>query len=259
MAGEPKIFTKNYVHEDDVFSISHGSAEFPNAYDRDVISQFIATGSELDSTTVTAEIVFMDGVDAVDRDIDTIMLLNHNLKAWKLEYWDGAAWAAIPGVTFTVNAEANQVISFTKVNTTKVLLTATSTIVADATKKIGELIICALTLQFGNDLSSYAETHAEMVSEYEMIDGTVERAVTKWTANRFSKYGCRWEVSAISVTERDALFAVKEDTAPFLWQPESIQRPYRVFFVQWSSGWAEEYYTTIKTTGYNIKGTFKEV
>lgn len=260
MAGEPKVFSKNYVNEDDTFVISHGSSEFVNAYDRDVDTQFIATGSETDGTVVTAEILFYDGVDAVSRDIDTIMLLNHNLKAWKLEYWDGAAWVAIPEATFTTNVEANQVISFTQVTTSKVLLTATTTFLpADATKKIGELAICLHTLTLEKDFSSYKESHLDMSTEYEMIDGTVERAITKWTTNRFSKYGCKWGVRGISVTARDVLYAVKQEAAPFLWQPESLQRPYRIFYVHWTSVWTEEYYTDFKGTGIDVDATFKEV
>jgi len=260
MAGEPKIFTKNYINGDDTFTVSHGSATIARCYDRDSISQFISAGANSDSTTVTIEAEFYEGSDpAPNRVFDHLIMLNYNLKDWKLQYWTGAAWADITETIFTTDTENNRVISFAAKTAAKVKLIANKTKVANEEKKVGEFIVCNLTHTFSQELSEYREAWDEKTSDYELADGTQERAFVKWTDNRLGKYGCRWTTRAVTPTERDLLFAVKEDGNPFLWQPESTQRPYRIFYVHWMSKWAERYFTNYKGTGLNVSGTFREV
>jgi len=259
MAGEPKIFTKNYINADDTFTVSHGSATISRCYDRDNTSQFISSGANDDTTVVTIEAEFYEGADPVDREFDRLILLNYNLKEWKLQYWTGSAWADITETVFTADTLSNVIISFDAITASKVKLVMTTTKVADEEKKVGQFIVCDLTHEFADDLSDYAENWDETSTDYQLADGTQERAFVKWTDYRLGKYGCKWTTRAVSSAERDLLFAIKEDGNPFLWQPESSQRPYRIFYVHWMSGWAEKYFANFKGTGINVSATFREV
>ena len=53
---EPKIYTKNYVSADDIFTVSHGSSASANLYDRDHDSKWVSSGAADDDTTTAATI-----------------------------------------------------------------------------------------------------------------------------------------------------------------------------------------------------------
>lgn len=259
MAGEPKIFTKNYVNDDDVFTVTHAEDIFDLAYDRDTNSQYASVEANNDTITVTATIEFYEGADPVDREFNRLMVFNHNLKDWKLQYWDDSAWQDIAETVFTTDSENNRIITFDAITSAKVMLTMNKTKVADEEKKIGEILICKELHQFELGFSSYRESFEEMVRKYKLADGSYERAYIKWAGDRLSKYGCHWGVEAVSVSERNKLFAIKEIGDFFLWQPESVTRPYRVFLVYWDSPWQEQYFGNRKCGDYNIEAKFKEI
>src|SRR3954468_18215457 len=89
MTTEPKFYTQNAVDVESIFTVSHGSGTIGNIYDRDSDTQWLSSGANSDSTQISIEIQFSEA-----RDIDTVLIVNHNLKDVTVTYWNGAAYAA---------------------------------------------------------------------------------------------------------------------------------------------------------------------
>lgn len=125
-------------NENAVVTVSSGSSLRNRMRDRRYTTQWSSNGSD-DSTTETIEVDFGVAVD-----VDFIQLLNFNWKAFTIKY-DVAGTPtdfSVP-IAETVNAEVNSLIydGFTPVSTQKIYIEIDSTIVADAEKVIGELLI----------------------------------------------------------------------------------------------------------------------
>jgi hypothetical protein len=136
---------ENFVNAQDTIMLSDGlGGEY--LYDQKPASQAYSSGSgEGVPWTVTVEFKDRAG-DAISRTFNRLILLNHNLAQFYLEYWNGSAWVAIAESVFgagTPNADDNLFIEMVaSVASTKLRLTATNTIAAVAEKLLGELKAC---------------------------------------------------------------------------------------------------------------------
>ena len=98
-------------------------------------SGWVTDGSvDSDNTTLT--------VDFVDSHIiEDIILIDHNFKAYTIQYWTGAIYDDFSTpIAETVNTAVTTRHNFTAVTTTKLLLTITGTMVADADKYLKQFI-----------------------------------------------------------------------------------------------------------------------
>lgn len=258
MATEPKIFSKNYVSDDCVIVVNYGDGSKANAYDRDNASLWQTSGANDDDVAATYEVEFYEGDVATPRLIDSFFVVNHNLKAWTLEYWNGTAWVTL--ATETVDAATTTFKSFTAVTASKIRLTATATQVADAEKHVGEIIACALTLDVGSDIEGgYAPSCREQAKEVMLGDGSIHKAVSVFGQTRTQKYQAKVSFGYLSEVQRLALKAIREAGEPFLWQPESISRPSEIYLVHWANTWNEKYASTYKGAGVDVVLDLKEV
>ena len=258
MSTEPKIFTKNYISKDNTFVATHGQASTPYLYDADPATKWLTSGANDDDTLVSIIVTFYEGSVAATRTIDRFMLLNHNLKTWNLYYWHSVdGWTAL--CNETADAAANTIKSFTAVATTSLKLEVTATQTVDAEKYIGEMIACALTMDIGYDFSSYEEEWREKKTSLTMADNSIHMIYMKFTANRYTKYGAKCMLSYLPVATLDNLQTIKEACAPFLFQPESITRPEKIYFVHWTNPWAPRYVTSYKGVGYQLPIEVDEV
>lgn len=262
---EPRIFTKNYVSQDDTITVSHGDATKAYLYDRDNASQWMSSGANDDATQISIEVVFKEGSTAVDRTIDSFFLINHNLKNWDLEYWNGSAWAALANE----NADDGDYTfkSFGEVTTSKIRLLCDETQTADAEKAVGEMIACALQMDFGQlqDLVGMERRDRERTREITLGDGSEHRMVTLWTKNRATKYTMRATVMFTDEAGqgwgefRAQLKAIVDARRPFLWQPESVTHPDEVFLVRQEEPWSERYVSSYKGAGIEVPLSLSEV
>jgi hypothetical protein len=223
----------------------------------------LSSGANSDATTITIDVVFKEGTTAVNRAIDSLFLINHNLKNWDFYYWDGAAYQLVAHED--TDAAANTIKSFGSVTTSKVRLVCDSTQSVNAEKYIGEMIVCALQMDIGHDLKSYEVRHRERSREILLGDGSIHKMITRWTQYRTEKYECRAVVEFLNTsghtpeTERLTLKAIINSRLPFLWYPESSQRPAEIFLVRNSGPWADRYVSGYKGAGFEVSLDLREV
>lgn len=259
---EPKLYTRNYIDEESVISMSSfvgagGQTTTPYLFDRDPDSKFTTDGADDDADQVFIDIEFFeDGVE-VERTIDRVMLINHNFKRWAFDYWDGSAWVESLFVE-TDDADVS-VKTITPITAQKIRFVVDQTQIANAEKFAGEMIACELLAAPAQDMDAYEPSYRELSAEQIMGDGSLHKVVTRWAQNKTQRYEANVSFSYLSESDRLELKAIREGAEPFLWQPESAARPGEVYFVHWSSPWAERYVTSYKGAGTKINMRLKEV
>jgi hypothetical protein len=251
MTTEPKLYSKNAIDDDSEFTVSSGSTVIANIFDRDSESQWESSGEDDDANAIEIIVEFPEA-----RDIDTAMVINHNLSDITIQYWTGAAWASWSNELSVVDDFTK--LTGTKRSTTKMRLTASATQTADEEKAIGELIYCSLALDFGRDFKSYEVGAREKVSLNTLGDGTIHQVMTLFSTNRTQKYECRFQIQYLSVDNLEIYQSLKEVGDPLIWQPESVSRPDQVFlvYIQGPVRWA---YSEFKGAGVTLNGDLREV
>lgn len=254
---EPKIYTKNYLSEDDTVSVTSGSGSFANAYDRDYDSRWLTSGANSDATTVTITIIFFEGSVAIDRTIDRLIVLNHNWKNFVISYWDGSAYQT--WLTVTGNTTADTVHTLASHTISEMKIEITNTIVTNAEKFAGEIIPCALQLDIGQDMAMYEVVYSKNAIATRMGDGGVQQQVKRFSANRFEKYEASVAFDYISASVLASLDTIKKTGKPFLWQPEYTARPKEVYLVNWIDSFRYRYVSMYKTAGFHVEFALAEV
>lgn len=254
---EPKIYTRNYIDDECTLSFSHGSTFGSRLYDRDKGSQYVTEDADDDTEEMSIEVDFKEDGVAQEREIDTVILLNHNLRNPELEYWDGSNWQPLDSESNVTSSTT--VFSFTAVETTKIRLNCLDTQDPDEEKAIGEIIACAVQLEFSQDLESYEVQFRQMASEVTLIDGSIHRTVVKHSLNRSNKYEARGRFIYLTAAEVDSLTSIKDSGEPFLWHPETTARPAEIYYVHWTGPLRYRYVSDYKSAGYALDWEFKEV
>lgn len=104
---------------------------------RGFFAGWVTTGS-VDADNTTFEIDWVD-----ERTVDSIFLLKHNFKAFTVQYWNGATYQNFsPAISETTNTEMDSFYSVTGVDTSKIKITITGTMVADADKYLYYAAAC---------------------------------------------------------------------------------------------------------------------
>jgi hypothetical protein len=254
---EPIIYTKNYVNADDVFTVSHGSGAWGNAYNRDKSSQWQSTGAADDTTAVQIDITFYENATAISRAIDRLILINHNLKDFVIYYWDGTTYQT--WLTVTGEEVANSVITLSPQTIAKARIIMTATQTANQDKAIGELILCQEMLNIGADLQTYDVAFREKSKTLLMGDGSIQKVLVYWSPHRTEKYEAKVKFTQISQATLLALAAIKEVGLPFLWYPESEAQPDLIYYVHWANTLKWKYTTPYKAAGLDVEIDLKEV
>ncbi len=217
----------------------------------------MSSGANSDLTDVTLTITFYEGSQAASRTIDSLLMINHNVKAFDVYYWNGSAF--VLWHSFTGLAASYTFYSLSSQTTSKVQIIFHTTQVANQEKAVGELNMMALLLDWGQDLTSYNVQFRQYVKDLMMGDGTLQRAVVRWTYNRIEKYECQWGLNLATDALLASLLAIKALGIPFLWYPESISRPSEIWYVHWYDPRQYNYSSFVKSAGNLIQAMFKEV
>ena len=261
----PLIYEPNLIDSDtDTISVSSGTATIDFIYDYKGSIQWQTQGSN-DATQEIIDIMFLnvDG-NKMQRNIDRIVLINCNLKSFKLQSsnWNGStwsAWADIAGTTFITNSDNNLVISITNAIYWRVRLVMNTTIVADDEKKIGQLIFTVVKYELPEPMSVYNIKNVIGSSIYRLYDGKGVKIV------RHDKYAANIEFRQISETVRNELKSISEQHKSFLWIPEPYDEngdDYKLeefYLVHWIKPYEEKYFTVVKGAGYNLRIQVEEV
>lgn len=254
---EPLIFTKNFVNADDVFTVSHGSGAIGNIYNRDKDSLWMSDGADDDATEATIEVAFYEGLTAISRTIDRLILVNHNLADFEVFYWDGSqyvSWLNVTGETL-----ATSVKTLSEQTTTKVKIVMTVTQTADQEKYIAEMVFCALQLDIDLDMQKYDVTFREKAKTLQLGDGSLARVLIYWSPRRTEKYEAKVNFSMLPLATFDSMAEIKERGLPFLWYPESEAQPDQIFLVHWTNPLKWKYSSPYKSAGIDLDMDLKEV
>jgi hypothetical protein len=184
-------------------------------------------------------------------------MINHNVKAFDLYYWDGAAYQTWHSFTGLASSTTFFTLSSQTTSQAKLVLHTTQT--ANQEKAIGELNLMALQLDLGQDLYTYKVTFRQRVKDLPLGDGSLKRGIIRWTYNRIEKYEAQWSLILATDTLKSSLYAIKQSGIPFLWYPESVTHPDEIWYVHWYDPKQYDYTSFVKSAGNNIQAAFKEV
>lgn len=139
MPGQIIFFEKNkadFENGNVVVTASEGNLTSDRVIDRDNLTAWVTEGS-LDANNTTLEIDMVD-----TRELDSVVLIGHNFKSFKVEYWNGSAWSDFsPAADVTNGTETGSYFSVNTVFTSKVKLTVRGTHTPDDDKILKQFIV----------------------------------------------------------------------------------------------------------------------
>lgn len=197
------FLSKNYLSADDTVNVSSGTLLKVRLYDQKYNLQWASASetSESDYSTYI-EIIFKEGLVAINRTIDTFILQNINLKDFKIQYFTGGSYAEISSseAIFTTNTATSKRIKLTNsITTSKIKILMKATIVANQEKKIGEFWACLETYRLVAPFTTRNRKDISQSGFNRLGDGTG----TKWF--EYNKWGKTYQLKNLTDTQLKAL------------------------------------------------------
>ena len=254
----PKLYSENYVNKDDIITVSSSDALKGYLYDRNKNTQWVSSGEtdEDDDYSTFIEVEFMQGgysPSPVLRTFDTLVLLNTNLKDFKLQRWTGSSWQDIPETITTNNAINTVIIHFidNPVGSLKVRLLMDKTIIPNQEKAIGQFLVMSYKFQLKDILMGHNRKDWEKSDHYRLADGTLE------TWFEVSKFALSQSLRNVNGTLRNKLKELKDSREDFYIYPDGDVWPDEFYLVYWLGEWTQEYHHKLGL--YTIEFTIEEV
>ena len=170
-----KIFQKAYTDLDnnnitltvtDSTATNNGQEIVDYIRNRNNSSAWVTTGSE-DAANTELEINLGDS-----EEIDTIILVGHNFKAFTIQYLDGGSYVDFSNpIAETTNSDDTTEFTFDAVSTTSVKLIITGTQIADSDKILKQLIITKLLRKLNGYPKIESPKHTSNRSVKKMLSG----------------------------------------------------------------------------------------
>jgi len=230
MSSQLIFFEKNKADFEQSFvtvTASEGQANGRNMLDRNNFSAWVTT----DSTDASGTNFVVDMIDP--REIDNLLFIKHNWKAFTVKYWDGiSAFVdfATP-IAETVNADDTTRFQVTKVTTSKIQVVITATQTADDEKFLFQFIATMLLGKLDGWPRIVSPTFDRNLVNNEMISGK-EHFVENTGKYRARLTVDNWKLAAdLTIVER-----LYEEQQGFLFWPSggdetqfsSIRKGYRL-------------------------------
>lgn len=202
---------QNFIDANCTLTVTSGDTYKARLCDNKRATRYGSSGSS-EGADVVVQVDFKDRVGvATSRTFDRLILLNHNLKDFYIEYWTGSAWSTIAESVFTTNtATDNYIVMAASVTTTKIRLTASNTIGAVAEKLIGELMAC---------LFAVAVRHVVVLERSDWDDGVDYRTDDGSLVNymRFTKLEAKASLQQMSLATYAILEPLVRERAAMVW------------------------------------------
>lgn len=250
----------DYSDPNVVASASQGNVFAKFAIDRTNLSGWATTGSvDADNTTFEVNIVNM-------KSVTDIILLRHNFKSFKVEWWDGSIYQPfVPAIQPTTNTMRDTRYSVTRVNTTKLRLTVYGTMTANDQKFLGTFIATELIGQLEGFPVIQApklgrnKQSSTMISGKKSIRENVGNFACQLTVNNWNKDA--------DLTIVETLYRLNDGFLVWLSggdedQFSSLREAYRkqdIYLMKTSNDLSPEWYKGIYSTGMKIKIDLEEV
>lgn len=254
--GNIKFFSENLLNDSCTYTFTSASATFSSfLYDRNTSSKVTSTTS---SDTVNEEFT----VDFnSSKTFNRIYIDAHNIKSGSIKYYDGSNFVDFsPAVTFSGNTSTTNYFEFASVTSQIIKVTATSTIVANSKKQIGELKVFSELGTVVKNPSSYDQTFISKQSTLETSTGGFKRIIFG------RKYNATLSFRDANSTDISLFKNLDTLGAPFhVWpcggigQNEEGFKLSDIFLVNISSEFAPKLKSDLFGLGMQIELTFAEV
>lgn len=215
--------------------------------DGDPETQWVSQSSQ-DGQEVTLTIGFIDSQgNPVNRKLDAIYLRNTNIKQFRVHIGGTNLAAGDMG-------SEDSLVAFDEIETNSIQISASSTQVANESKKIGEIYTGRILLTLPG-FSSYEPTRIKFQSgQFRAIGGRLIRF------NGVSKYSSRWTVTLLSPQDKDQLEKIFKENEFVTFLPEPNFRPRDLFDVGWRMEELTFPYSEIfKVPGHTVEVQMEEI
>lgn len=256
ITGNVKFFGPNQIDENATFTFTSASTALASyLYDRNRNSKLTSVGSN-DATNEDLVIDFV-----TSKTFNRIFVDNHNIKTGNVQYWDGAAYQDFSTVvSWVANATTTSYFEFNSVTATKIRLRATTTMVVNAQKFIGELIaFLELGTMLSNPSSAESEYIDKSVQNMDSTGGSIFILFGK-------KYSATWLFTDADATDAALLLSLKDLNTPFFIYPcggsgqnEIGFRSQDIFLVNYVNNFAPKLKSNMYALGVSISMEVKEV
>ena len=208
ITGNVKFFSKNLLDENGTYvftSASQIAASY--LYDRSATTKFESVGSD-DVTNEVMTIIFTGS-----KTIDRIFMNIHNIKSGTIKYWNGASYVDFStAIALSGNADTTSYFEFDSVDTDKLQVTLSTTIVVDAEKSIAGLLAFTELGTMDSNASKVKKSYPKKSVQRENSDGGSINVIFG------KKYKANWKFTDASVSDVILMETVDNLGSPvFIW------------------------------------------
>lgn len=258
----PIFLSRNFLTIDsenanDLIATS-GQAYVHRLYDMDPANTYWTSVGSSDVVTEVITLGFYLGATNVSVVLDTIAVLNTNLKNFLMEYSNdgGATYTTVSGWDYTSSPNAATDIANqlgASITANKIRITMTTTLVANAEKQIGLLIFALASFQ-AKAMLTYTPARKTTKKEVIMADGTKDFSYIEWTDVTYELYQAKVKWQNLSASDRANLRTIATQTAAFIWWPEPGDLIEEVYLATMISGsYVESYSSEYKGSGRDVE------
>ena len=224
-----------------------------------------------DSDTETFTVTFYAGSLAVQRVIDTILILNNNLNNFSLDYStnSGSTWTNIATVTGNGGLDYQLFLASPitiPATTGRLKLTMTTTLPANLQKFVGNFIATQSLFQLGvsttpiRPQSKFVTKPAQTVKQVMLADGTIDSTYFFWSDNSCILNDLEFEFDLAPISDKLNIDALMASAQAFLCYPEPGDNIRNIYLCVFSPGTYQPQYTSSwKGAGYKLPFTLKQV
>jgi hypothetical protein len=231
-----EVLDRNFINTTTMMSVSTGTNTVARLIDRKPSTQYSSSGDNSDATT-TSIIVRFNETQSVDR----IVLQNINLKSFRIQLINtvAALFSPVNFITTTSdlsNNSATNLYMYLSETTycTGLAIYATSTMIANEEKKVGQIWVNNQILQFEKnpDKSQYKPVITRKEFPHAMSDGGTALYVLD------KKYKAKINLGFQSDTMRQDLEDLHDRWTPFVFVPYPTGTAWdgRIYEVNWIGG-----------------------
>lgn len=257
-----KFFDFDYLNNsnNNTVTVSSGDVSKEFMFDGSIDTRWLSYLEGDDHTTSTIEIEF-----ASSKNVDTVFLQKSNAKTYELEYWTGSAWATPAGLVESESEAGGDVLfTFTSLSTTKILVSITETLIADAEKYVTNLMAFSTIGQF----TGYPNIKPKIIMEQfdqKLISGKhhiTDRGQSIEIILSFEKYVVDADLQLLEMLkQRKSEFFIllnggNESQFTRLVEPYRLRDLYKVAI---SGGYPASYYKNLYGSGVDTEVTLVEV
>lgn len=209
ITGAVKFLGTNYVDENCTFAFTTANTNLASyLYDRNRSSKLTSIGST-DASNEDFEITF-----STSRTFNRIFIDNHNIKSGSIQYWNGSAYTDFSSaISWSANTATTNYYEFNSVSSKKIRVRGSTTMVANAQKYIGELLVCAEIGTMGTNASSVDHSFTYKVAKHQTSTGGIKRVVFG------KKYTATWSFSDADSTDTTLVESLYDLVTPFYIYP----------------------------------------